>query len=120
MSSQGSSTMTYTASVREGETWAMFVVWIYPGVPVRGFSSAEFRGGPSQFDDSRLTVPGGRQASFREELRVTGKAWDYFEASCDDVPYIEAKLREAFSPSIAVDIEPLRPATQDVRGVTGR
>jgi len=89
----------------------MLIVFVYPGFPGPGFTGVEFRCGFSQFDDTTYSIPGERQATFQEELRVTWKAWGYFQDGSDEGD-IESKLREAYGTRVKVDVNPLSLASR--------
>lgn len=106
-------TVVYSALVHDGTLYATHFVTMYNLGPGR---AADFRLVGSSFDASGISIPSSRQATFREQLRVTGVASD--TADTDDRPYIESKLREAYGARVTVDVEPVRLAER--HGGAGR
>lgn len=104
------STIFYTVSVDgpQGKA-ATFVVRAYNlGAQHR---AAEFHMVYSAFDDSGFSIPADRQATFTQELRVTGKA-SALLVDGDDEKSIESAIREAYPGKMTITIEPVSIASR--------
>ena len=75
--------------------------------------AAEFRLAASTFEDSGLSIPSSRQATFREQFRVANVTHDVFAGSeADDEQFIAGKMREAFGSGVEVIVTLIEPATK--------
>lgn len=73
---------------------------------------AEFRLAASTFDDSGLSIPSSRQATFREEFCLLHQAHDAFAGSeADDETFIKGKMQETFGAGVEVEVTLIEPAT---------
>lgn len=98
-------TVVYSVFVEDRPLSAGYVVTIYN---VGRFRAADFVRVDSSFDDSQFSISSRRQATFQEELRVTGRASDIVEG--DDATYLKSKMRVVYGHRVTVTVEPIKPA----------
>jgi len=96
----------YRVQVSDGASAAALILIAYNLDAGKRFLGIEFYQLTSCFDNSQLSIPSGRQATFREALRVLGQSADAEAiARTQEVSRIESKVKEAYGASASVQIQ---------------
>jgi hypothetical protein len=100
----------YSVIVEEGTNSAGLICVTYNFDPE--FVGIEYYELMWTFDDTEISIPSGRTATFSEELRVLHQATSTFRGNRKrEKQHIEAKLKEVYGSNVTVtfaDIQPKR------------
>lgn len=95
----------YSVTINVGQRYAYLILITYALDPSRKHVVLEFHELGNNFGDSGLNIPSSRLPTFKEELRVLGKAVTLYQGlRSGEEKIIEEKLKEAYGSEATVII----------------
>lgn len=100
----------YRVWVEEGENSAGLICVVYNLDTAKEFVGIEYFELVWTFDNTGITIPSERMATFREELRVLHQAASTYRGPRNiDQQHIRANVKEAYGPNVRVNFTEIQP-----------